>query len=201
MAPHPAVFDEADRRCPVTGNCSLDCFFVLGFSGFANLQLTGAKPFFCGNALKYASINVFMNRDNLLRSHPSTSHCYPQTLLLAVSLTFFAAPAWCQHPKFAPLMLEPVETKERSKEAAVAEASIIRLPSTSFGKEPQLNRLVEPSPIESQETGSTTPRLNTQPSTAQPVLQELQHSDFTTSQSAPLPPNPPSPKSCRYRSN
>ena len=131
-----------------------------------------------------------MNRDNLLRSHPSTSHCYPQTLLLAVSLTFFAAPAWCQHPKFAPLMLEPVETNERSKEAAVAEASIIRLPSTSFGKEPQLNRLVEPSPIESQETGSTTLRLNTQPSTAQPVLQELQHSDFTTSQPAPFPPNP-----------
>ncbi|HEY9654585.1 MAG TPA: hypothetical protein V6C50_03770, partial [Crinalium sp.] len=117
--------------------------------------------------MKYASIDVFMNRDNLLRSHSPTSHCYLQTLSLAVSLAFFAAPAWSQRPEAAPLMLEPVETKERSQEAAV-----------TVGKEPQLNRLFELLPIERQETGSVTPRL------------KAQHSDLTTSQSPPPAPNP-----------
>lgn len=122
-----------------------------------------------------------MNRDNLLRSHLPTSHCYLQTLSLVVSLAFFAAPAWSQHSEAAPLMLEPVETNERSKEAAV-----------TVGKEPQLNRLVA-SPMANQETDSTTPKLNAQPSTAQPVAQGSQHSDLTTSQSAPLSPPAPTP--------
>ncbi|MEP1059320.1 MULTISPECIES: hypothetical protein [Cyanophyceae] len=98
-----------------------------------------------------------------------------------MSLAFFAAPAWCQYPEAAPLMLEPVETKERSKEAAV----------TEVGKEPQPTRLVA-SPMANQETDSTTTRLNTQPSTAQPV-EGPQHSDLTTSQSTPLPQPAPTP--------
>ncbi|XHX76545.1 MAG: hypothetical protein RBJ76_19195 [Stenomitos frigidus ULC029] len=123
-----------------------------------------------------------MNRDQPLRSHPPTSHCYLQTLSLAVSLAFFAAPAWCQHPNVALLMLKLVETKARSGEGAIAEV----------GKEPQLNRLVA-SLMENQETDSTPPRLNAQLSTTQPVVQESQPSDLTTSQSIPLSPPAPNP--------
>jgi hypothetical protein len=166
----------------------------LVLAALPNLQLTGAKPFFCGNALKYASINVFMNRDNLLRSHRSPSHCHLQTLLLAVGLAFFAAPAWSLHPEVAPPTSSPVQARERSEEAAVTKASTIRLPRTSFDQEPSPNRLVKPSPIESQEPDSTALSLNAQPSTAQPVVQASQQPDFTTSQSTPNPkPQNPNP--------
>ncbi len=130
-----------------------------------------------------------------MRSHSPTAHCYLQTLLLAVSLAFFAAPAWCQHPKVAPLMPEPVETKARSGEGAIAEAATIMLPRPSFGTEPRLNHLVEPSPLERQKTDSITLSLNAQPLAAQPVAQASQPFALTTAQSAPPPPAPnPTPQ-------
>jgi hypothetical protein len=159
----------------------------LVLAALPNLQLTGAKPFFCGNALKYASINVFMNRDHLLRSHPSLSHCHLEALLLTVGLAFFAAPAWSLHPEVALLTSGSVQARERSE---VTETLTIGLPSVSFGEESQPNRLVAPFATESQETGSTTPSLKAQPLTSQSIVQASQHADSTTSQAAPGTPNP-----------